>query len=82
MIVQLYQLIVCLQQALLSPKLVLSGACCRFLDSVAVLDDVTKQWYRLPPLNHARAGLGLVGVAGRLFAVGGWRDHQYSRQGI
>ena len=59
-----------------------SAACCRFLDSVAVLDDVTKQWYSLPPLNHARAGLGLVGVAGRLFAVGGWRDHQYSRQGI
>ena len=68
--------------ALLSPELVLNDACCRFLDSVSVLDDVTKQWYSLPPLNHARAGLGLVGVAGRLFAVGGWRDHQYSRQGI
>ena len=52
---------------------------CRFLSSVEVLDDVTKQWYSLPPLSHPRAGLGLVGVGGRLFAVGGWADHQYSR---
>ena len=44
-----------------------------------VLDDVSKQWYSLPPLSHARAGLGLVGVGGRLFAVGGWRNHRYSR---
>ena len=51
----------------------------RFLSSVEVLDDVSKQWYSLPPLTHPRAGLGLVGVGGRLFAVGGWADHKYSR---
>ena len=51
----------------------------RFLSSVEVLDDVTKQWYSLPALTHPRAGLGLVGVGGRLFAAGGWADHQYSR---
>ena len=58
---------------------VMCHAECRFLSSVEVLDDVTKQWYSLPPLTHPRAGLGLVGVGGRLFAAGGWADHQYSR---
>ena len=45
-----------------------------------VFDDVTKQWYNLPPLQYPRAGLGLAGVGGRLFAVGGWRDHEYRRE--
>ena len=51
----------------------------RFLSSVEVLDDVSKQWYSLPPLSHPRAGLGLAGEGGRLFAVGGWADHKYTR---
>lgn len=49
----------------------------RFLSSVEVFDDVSKQWYPLPPLLHPRAGLALTGHRGRLYAVGGWRDHQY-----
>ena len=61
------------------PFYVMCNAECRFLSSVEVLDDVTKQWYSLPPITHPRAGLGLVGVGGRLFAAGGWADHQYSR---
>ena len=52
----------------------------RFLGSVEVFDDVTKQWYGLPSLRHPRAGLALAGAGGRLYAVGGWRDHRYSRQ--
>ena len=52
---------------------------CRFLSSVEVLDDVSKQWYSLPPLSRPRAGLGLAGEGGRLFAVGGWADHKYTR---
>merc|ERR1711973_934781 len=42
----------------------------KFLNSVEVFDDVTKKWYSLPPLKHARAGLGLAGVGGTLFAIG------------
>ena len=45
-----------------------------------VFDDVTKQWYSLPSLTQPRAGLALAGAGGRLYAVGGWRDHQYSRE--
>ena len=45
-----------------------------------VFDDVTKQWYSLPSLRHPRAGLGLAGAGGRLYAVGGWRDHRYTGQ--
>ena len=52
----------------------------RFLDSVEVFDDVTKQWYSLPSLRHPRAGLALAGAGGLLYAVGGWRDHRYTRQ--
>ena len=53
---------------------------CRFLASVEVFDDLTKQWYDLPSLRHPRAGLALAEAGGRLYAVGGWRDHRYSRQ--
>ena len=50
----------------------------RFLSSVEVFDDLSQAWYSLPGLVHPRAGLGLAGVGGRLYAVGGWRDHKYS----
>jgi len=43
----------------------------QFLASVEVFDDLTKQWYDLPSLRHPRAGLGLAGAGGRLYAVGG-----------
>ena len=45
-----------------------------------VFDDVSKQWYGLPDLRHPRAGLALASAQGKLYAVGGWRDHKYSRQ--
>ena len=44
-----------------------------------VFDDVSKRWYSLPPLRHPRAGLALAPSQGRLYAVGGWKDHQYTR---
>ena len=37
----------------------------------------SKQWYPLPPMTQPRAGLALTGHRGRLYAVGGWRDHRY-----
>ena len=52
----------------------------KFLTSVEVFDDVSQAWYSLPGLGEGRAGLGLAAVGGRLYALGGWRDHKYSRR--
>ena len=50
-----------------------------FLREVEVFDDVQQAWYGLPSLTEGRAGLGLAGLGGKVYAVGGWRGHQYLR---
>ena len=51
----------------------------KFLSTVEVFDDVSQRWYKLPAMRQGRAGLGLAAVEGKLYAVGGYRDHQYLR---
>ena len=38
---------------------------------------MTQKWYQVAPMNKARAGLQLVAMDGLLYAIGGWKDHQF-----
>ncbi len=42
-----------------------------------MFDDLTQMWYPVAPLKHPRAGLQLVSVGGKLYAMGGWHNHRY-----
>jgi hypothetical protein len=48
-----------------------------FSCSMEVFDDVSQRWYSVSPMNTARAGLQLVALNGRIYAIGGWKDHRF-----
>ncbi len=49
-----------------------------FLDTVEVFDDVSQGWYPVASLKHPRAGLQLVALSGKLYALGGWRKREFT----
>ena len=42
-----------------------------------VFDDVSQRWYPVASMTSARAGLQLVAMNGRIYAIGGWKDHRF-----